>query len=143
MSLQLSTTLRTNQAAAIATAIYAAGGTPTIAFYNGTEPTNCGTALSGNTLLASGNLASTNAAQFSSASGVLSLVANIVLTGQAAAGSGTAATFWRILDSAGTCQAQGNLGIPASGADIIVPSLSIANTETISITALSITMGCA
>jgi hypothetical protein len=114
MSLQLSSNVRNDQATAFSTRLYTSGTTPTMLIYNGTEPANCGTALSGNTILASGTLASTGAAQFSESSGVLSLASNITLTGQSGAGTGTTGTFYRMLDSAGTCHAQGNVGTSCS-----------------------------
>jgi len=135
---QLSTAARTAMVTAWATNLYAASGTPSMVLYSGTEPTNCGTGLAGNTVLASGNLATTASAQFSESSGVLSLATSITLTGQSGAGTGTTATFWRILDGAGTCQAQGTIG--TTGASINLNSTNIVNAETVTISGLSLTM---
>jgi hypothetical protein len=69
---------------------------------------------------------------------VLSLATSITLTGQSGAGTGTTATFWRILDGAGTCQAQGTIG--TTGASINLNSTNIVNAETVTISGLSLTM---
>lgn len=88
------------------------GTSPKLRFYNGTIPADADTALSGNTLLAEGTLPSdwlgNASAKVKSKAGTWSL------TGQSGAGSGTAGTFWRVYDNAGTtCYKQGNLGGPA------------------------------
>lgn len=63
---------------------------------NGTKPTNPDTALSGNTMLATGACASPFGTE---SSGVLTATVPINLTGQAAAGLGTLATCFRLYKS--------------------------------------------
>lgn len=141
MALQLSTTARTGAVTAIATAIYAAGGTPSMVIYSGTEPANAAAALSGSTVLASGNLAATASAEFSEAAGAMSIVSNLVLTGQSGAGTGTPGTFFRVLDSASACHMQGTVGATGSGADLILPTTTIATGMTVTITSDTVTEG--
>lgn len=88
------------------------GPAPTLNIYNGTIPANCGTALSGNTLLATGTLPAGWMAAASS--GADALAGTWTLTGQSGAGAGTNGTFFRLLDAAGTCHYQGSLG-PTGG----------------------------
>jgi len=93
-------------------AIETVGGTsPYLRIYDGTMPADCATALSGNTLLAEGQLPSDWMAAASSRS--KSKSGTWSLTGQSGAGTGTNGTFWRLYKSDGTtCFAQGTLGTP-------------------------------
>lgn len=89
------------------------GASPILRWYNGTMPANCAAALSGNTLLALGVLPADWMA--ASAAGVKAKLGTWTLTGQAAAGAGTLATFFRLFDAAGTvCKAQGTVGTAVS-----------------------------
>lgn len=86
------------------------GTAPLLRVYNGTIPATADTALAGNTLLATGALPSDWLGN--AAAGVKSKAGAWTITGQAAAGAGTAATFFRIYDSAGTnCHKQGTFGV--------------------------------
>lgn len=85
------------------------GTAPLLRIYNGTIPASADTALSGNTLLAVGTLPSDwmNAASAKSKT----KLGTWTLTGQAGAGAGTAGTFFRFYDTAGTnCHKQGSFG---------------------------------
>lgn len=85
------------------------GASPKLRLYNGTIPANARAALAGNTLLAEGTLPADPMA--ASASGVKAKQGTWSLTGQAGAGAGTAATFYRIYDNAGSvCKEQGTFG---------------------------------
>jgi hypothetical protein len=101
------------------------GAAPLLRAYNGTMPATADTALSGNTLLASGALPSD---WMSAASGkVKAKLGTWTLTGQAGAGAGTPATFFRLYDSAGTnCHKQGTLGAAVA---IATNALSAANSN--------------
>ena len=106
--------------------------------YSGTPPANADAALSGNTLLAEGALPSDWLANASG--GVKSKAGTWTLTGQSGAGAGTAGTFFRIYDSAGTnCHMQGTFG--ASGTDMTVDNNSIANAQVITVNTFAITSG--
>lgn len=86
------------------------GTAPLLRVYNGTAPATADTALSGNTLLATGALPSDWLANASA--GVKSKSGVWTITGQAGAGAGTAGIFFRIYDSAGTnCHWQGTFGV--------------------------------
>ena len=128
MTIQYSTTHRTNDVADIATQ---AGSTAYLLIYSGSPPANCATAASG-TLLAS--LPMSNPIGTAS-SGVLTMSA---ITSEAAAATGTAG-YWRICTSSAgtTCVAQGTVG--TSGADLNFPSTSFTSGETISISSFTIT----
>jgi primosomal replication protein N len=94
-----------------------------IRIYNGTPPANVRTALSGNTVIAQGNLPSDWLV--ASASGVKVKAGTWVVTGQAGAGTGTAGTFYRIFDGAGTnAHEQGTFG---AGFSLTTSSLTVAN----------------
>lgn len=85
------------------------GTAPKLRLYNGTVPATADTALSGNTLLAEGTLPSDWLAAASA--GSKAKAGTWTLTGQSGAGAGTASTFFRIYDNAGTtCYKQGTSG---------------------------------
>lgn len=108
----------------------AMGPAPLLRAYNGTMPTNARTALSGNTLLAEGALPSDWMA--ASVNGVKAKSGVWTMTGQAGAGAGTAATFYRIYDSTGTtCHEQGTFG--ESGTDMTVDTNLISNGQAITV----------
>ena len=114
------------------------GTAPKLRIYSGTPPANADAALSGNTLLAEGALPSDWLANASG--GVKSKAGTWTLTGQSGAGAGTAGTFFRIYDSAGTnCHMQGTFG--ASGTDMTVDNNSIANAQVITVNTFAITSG--
>lgn len=113
----------------------ALGASPKIIIYNGTAPTNADTALSGNTVLATLVCASTPFSGFSdtgtTARGTWAAIANAT-----AAASGTA-TFFRILDNAGTTvKAQGSVG--TAGADLNLNTAAITSGSTVTITSATI-----
>lgn len=86
------------------------GASPVLRFYNGTMPTDADTALAGNTLLAQGTLPADWLG--AAAARVKSKAGTWTATGLAAAGAGTAMTFYRIFDPTGTtCHIQGHLGV--------------------------------
>lgn len=111
---------------------------PKLRVYNGTAPANAGAALAGNTLLAEGALPSDWLAAASG--GVKAKSGTWTLTGQSGASTGTAGTFFRIYDTAGTtCHMQGTFG--ASGTDMTIDNNSIADTQSITVSTFSITAG--
>lgn len=114
------------------------GAAPELRIYNGTAPTNADTALSGNTLLASGTLPSDWLAAASSKT--KAKAGSWTLTGQAGAGAGTAGTFWRIYVTT-TCHMQGTFTATGGGGDMTVDNNSIANGQTLTVNTFSITEG--
>jgi len=116
MSIQYSTTHRTNNMADVTTQ---AGTTGFILIYTGSAPANCAAAATG-TLLAS--LACSNPFAGAPASGVLTASA---ITSASAAATGTAG-YWRLCTSSAgtTCVAQGTVFPPVS---IATSALTAAN----------------
>ena len=113
---------------------------PKLRVYNGTAPATADTALSGNTLLAEGSLPSDWLAAASGSAKAKS--GTWTLTGQSGAGAGTAGTFFRIYDSAGTTNhMQGTFTASGGGGDMTIDNNNIANTQTITVNTFTITSG--
>jgi hypothetical protein len=116
------------------------GTGPIFDVYNGTKPTNCAAALSGNTLLAQGTLPSDWLT--ASSAGLKSKSGTWTLTGQAGAGGGTAGTFFRIYDSTHTtCHWQGTFTATGGGGDMTADNNSIANGQAVTVNTFNITRG--
>lgn len=112
-------------------------GAPTLSIYDGTMPANCGTALSGNTLLATGTLPTDFMADASA--GAKAKAGTWTIAGQSGAGTGTNATFFRILDAAGTCHIQGSITSTGGGGVMEMDNTSIADTQVITVNSFSLT----
>ena len=129
MAAQLSVTVRNARLDAIETAI---GASPTLEIRSGAQPANCAAADSG-TLLASMTLPSN---WMNAASG-----GSMTLAGTwqdlSADNTGTAGHF-RIKAGA-TCHIQGNVTATGGGGDIELSSTSITATQSVTITAFTIT----
>jgi hypothetical protein len=133
MTISYSNTVKNAKLDAIETTISTA---PELRIYNGTPPATADTALSSNTLLASGTLPSDWLGAASS--GAKAKAGTWTLTGQSGAGAGTAGTFFRIYAST-TCHMQGTFG--ASGTDMTIDNNSIADTQSITVSSFAITSG--
>jgi hypothetical protein len=137
MSLQYSVAIRNAQNDQAETTT---GVSAVLDVYNGTKPTDCATALSGNTLLAQGTLPSDWLT--ASAAGLKSKSGTWTLTGQAGAGAGTAGTFFRIYDSTHTtCHWQGTFTASGGGGDMTADNNSIANGQTVTVNTFNVTRG--
>ncbi len=102
------------------------GATPKLRLYSGAAPADCNAALGANTLLA--EVTPTPAAAVNGAKDMLGGAKPT--TGAAGAGTGTAATFYRVYNSAGTtCFEQGTVG--TAGADLNIDNTSIANGQAV------------
>lgn len=135
MAISYSTAVKNARLDAVETT---AGTAPLLRVYNGSVPISADAALSGNTLLAQGTLPTDWLAN--AASGVKAKAGVWALTGQAGAASGTAGTFFRIYDSAGSvCHIQGTFG--ATATDLTVDNNSIANAQTVNVNSFTITAG--
>lgn len=129
MSIQYSTAVRNAQLDAWESTI---GTTPYLRLYDGTPPANVAASLAGNTLLAEGQLPSdwSNAAS----SAQKTKAGTWTLTGQSGAGSGTAATFYRVYASDGTTpHEQGTVTASGGGGDLTLDNNSIANGQTVTV----------
>lgn len=63
-------------------------------------------------------------------------------SGAVAAGSGTAAGYFRIFDSAGTvCHMQGTVSVTGGGGDLTMVNVSIAQSQVITIDTFTVTAG--
>lgn len=137
MTVQYSAAVRDAKNDAVETTI---GTAPLLRVYNGTPPANCAAALSGNTLLAEGALPSDWMS--ASSGGVKAKTGSWTLTGQSGAGSGTAGTFYRIYNSAGSvCHEQGTFTATAGGGDMTIDNNSIANGQSITVNTYQKTSG--
>lgn len=134
MAKQFSTTVRNARLDAIETTI---GTAPLLRIYSGTKPTDCATALSGNTLLAEITLPSDWLGAASSGSKSKSGT----WTDSAADATGTA-SFYRVYDSGGTtCHEQGTVTVTGGGGDLTVDNTSFATGQSFTISTWSYTEG--
>lgn len=120
------------------------GTAPILRLYNGTAPATADAALSGNTLLAEGALPTDWLAAATNTGNAASKVkaGTWSFTGQAGAGAGTAATFFRIYDSAGTtCHLQGTVSATGGGGDMTLDNVSIANAQAGAVNTFTLTGG--
>lgn len=129
--MEYSTAVRDAQNDALETTI---GTAPTLTVFNGSKPANCAAADAG-TVLAVGTLPSDWLT--ASSSGTKGKNGVWTLTGQSGAGAGTAGTYWRIKVGA-TCHMQGTFGV---GQEMVPDNNSIANGQTVTITAFNLTRG--
>lgn len=114
----------------------AMGASPKIRLYSGTPPANAGAALSGNIQLAELTMASTPFSGFSDTGSAGRATAAAITADSSADATGTA-TFFRILNSAGTTViAQGSVG--TSAADLVLPTVSIVAGTIVSIDSATI-----
>ena len=126
MTIYLANTVRDAMNDAWETAI---GTSPIMRLYGGAVPTALAT--SPGTVLAEGTLPSDWMA--ASSSGAKAKSGSWTLTGQAGAGAGTNATFYRIYNSGGTVMEQGSVTATGGGGDATMDNVSVANTQTITV----------
>jgi hypothetical protein len=134
VSVQYSVTLRNSQLDLVESTT---GAAALLRLYSGSVPADCAAAASG-TLLCTITLPSDwmNAAS----AGAKTLLGTWSGTGDAGAGSGTAAGYFRVLDSSGvTTHLQGTVTVTGGGGDLTVDNTSIASAQLISISAFTIT----
>jgi hypothetical protein len=129
LALQFSVAVRNGMLDSIETT---AGTSAKLAIFTGSPPANCGTANSG-TLLILYSLASDWASAASTGAKALS---SLPLTG-AATGTGTAGYFRLYASDGTTCHMQGTAG--ESATDMILDNSDINATQTVNVTAFTIT----
>lgn len=135
MSLQFSAAVRNARLDAFETQV---GVSPKLRLYNGTPPADAAAALSGNTLLCEMPLPSDWMAAASG--GVKAKSGSWAGTGAAGAGGGTAATFFRVYDNAGSaCGLQGTVTVTGSGGDMTLDNVSIASGQAVAVNTFSLT----
>lgn len=137
-TLSITSAVALSELTALVTAL---GASPNLVIYNGTAPTNAGTALSGNTVLATLACAATpisgysfNATGGPNANGAE--VATFAAIANATAAATGTATFWRLLTSGGTVIMQGSCGV--SGTDMILNTTAFTSGSTVSVTSATI-----
>lgn len=108
------------------------GGASSLRIYDGTPPATADTALSGNTLLA--QLAMNATAFGAAANGVAT--ANAISNDTSADATGTA-SFFRVLNNAGTVILQGTVG--TSGCDLNLNTVSIVAAAIVSVSSFTYT----
>lgn len=131
MALAFAATTRNGWLDNINTLLNAGAGPATIRIYDGTRPATGGTATN---LLA--ELTCTDPAAPAASGGVLTFSA---ITQDSSANATGTATWFRMVDSAGTFVLDGNVG--TSGSDLNLTSTSIVATEAVSISSATITAG--
>lgn len=137
MSLQLSVAVRNARLDAIETAI---GAGAKLQIWSGSQPADCATAATGTKLLED-TLASDWAANASGGSKSFNGTP-IAGTGLSAAGAGTNAGYFRIVDSAGTtCHMQGAITVTGGGGQMTIDNISIASGQAVNVTSFSLTDG--
>lgn len=122
-------TVRNNMGSQLVTALN--GGS--LKLFSGAQPANCA-AADPSGLLASGTLPATAA---SSTGGVVTKSGTWSFTGSAA---GNIASF-RLYDSGGACQHQGNVTATGGGGDMTIDNIAIANAQQGTVTSYSVTIG--
>lgn len=137
MTVKYSATVRNAQLEAKETAI---GTAPILRVYNGSLPANCAATIGASTLLGEGTLPSDWAAAASG--GAKAKSGTWTITGQSGASTGTAMTYYRIWDSAGTtCHEQGSITVTGGGGDMTVDNTSIANAQVMTVNTFTTTAG--
>lgn len=131
MALAFAATTRNGFLDNINTLLNAGAGAALIRIYDGTRPATGGAATN---LLA--ELTCTDPAAPAAASGVLTFS---TITQDSSANATGTATWFRMVDSAGTFVLDGN--VAASGSDLNLTSTSIVATEAVSISSATITAG--
>lgn len=127
MALQLSASLRTNQAAQYQATIGTAG---TMKIFSGAEPASCAAADPAG-LLCTITLPSTF---LTSASGATALAGTWAGTASGG-GTGTNAASFRMYDGSSVCHVQGNCST-----DLVLNNVNIATGQSVSVTAFNITI---
>lgn len=133
MALQLSVTLRNNQASQIETTI---GASPHLHIRSGAQPANCAAASTG-TLLADVALP----ADWLQAASNGAVVKSGTWQDLSADGTGVAG-HWRLMDAAGTtCHAQGSVTGTGGGGDMEVDNVNFSTGQSFQINTFTWTIG--
>lgn len=130
-ALAYSTTVRNNRMNQVRDAIDGGAGAGLIRIYDGSRPATCGTAT---TLGA--ELTCSDPCAAAASGGVMTFSS---ITADSSANATITASWFRVVDSTGTCCVDGNVG--TSGSDLNLNSTSIATGQQVSITSFTITEG--
>lgn len=136
-NLSYTDTVRNSKMDAVDAAVNGGAGAGVLKIYDGTQPADADTAVSGQTLLA--ELTFSDPA-FGAASGGV-ITANSITDDSSANATGTAAWF-RVEDSTGTTVFDGDVTTSAAGTgDLQLDSTSITSGQTVSVSSFTITEG--
>lgn len=133
MALSLGTTIRNNKLNQITAAVDGGSGAGLLRIYSGTRPAT-GAAITSQTLLA--ELTFSDPSFPAASSGAMT--ASAITSDSSANATGTA-TWFRVVDSAGTFVMDGDVG--TSGSDLNLNSVSIVSGVTVSVTSFVLTEG--
>jgi hypothetical protein len=130
LALAYSSTVRNNMLQTIIDGIDGGAGAGLLRIYDGSRPATCGTAT---TLLAELTFSDPCGTK---TGGVLTMSA---ITSDSSANATGTASWYRMVDSTGTCVADGNVG--TSGSDLNLNSTSISSGVTVAVSSMTITEG--
>lgn len=131
MTIAYSTTVRDSRLTVVRDAVDGGAGAGLLRIYDGARPATCGTAT---TLLA--ELTFTDPCAGAPSSGVLTMSS---ITADTSANATGTATWFRCVDSTGTCVLDGD--VSTSGSDLNLNSTSISTGQQVSVTSMAITAG--
>jgi len=131
MAISYSTTIRDNRLNVVRDAIDGGAGAGLLRIYDSSRPATCGTAT---TLLA--ELTFSDPCSTGASSQTLTMSS---ITADSSANATGTATWFRAVDSTGTCCIDGNVG--TSGSDMNLNSTSISTGQQVSCTSFVITAG--
>jgi len=136
MPIQYSVALRNNQLDQIE---ITTGVSARLQIFSGSVPANCAAAATGTLLV---NMALPSDWMAAASAGSKARLGTWTGTGLPAAGAGTAAGYFRIMDSAGTtCHVQGTITVTGGGGDMTLDNTSIANNQSVTVNTFTATMG--
>ena len=135
MALTFSVAVRNARLEAVETVI-SAGGVPTLAIWSGTPPANADAADCGDGAKLVEIPMPANWAEDAAAGSKAILAAGWDAADADVAGT---ATHFRIYENGGACRAQGTVGLPESGVDLILSNTNIAVDQPVDITTFTLT----
>ena len=136
MPIQYSVNLRNAQLDQIETVT---GASARLRLYSGSPPANCAAAATGTLLV---DMALPSDWMSAASAGSKARLGTWSGTGTAGAGSGTAAGYFRIFDSAGsTCHMQGTVTITGGGGDMTLDNTNIAQNQVVTVNTFTVTAG--
>jgi hypothetical protein len=136
MALQYSTTLRNNQLDQIESTV---GATAHLRLYSGSPPADCATAPTGTMLL---DITLPADWMNAASGGTKTKLGTWQGTGDAGAGTGTNAGYFRLWDSGITnCAMQGTVTVTGGGGDLTIDNTNIAAAQVVTVSTFTVTAG--
>jgi len=136
MALQYSVTVRNAQLDLVESTL---STSPKLRLYSGSAPATCAAAATGTMLI---NMTLPSDWMAAASAGSKALSGSWTMTGDAGAGTGTAAGYFRVWDSGvTTAHIQGTVTVTAGGGDMTLDNTSIASGQTVTVTTFTLTAG--